>query len=315
MEIITGLAQLHTYDVPCVVALGTFDGVHRGHVDVILAAKKEAERTGAKLAVFTFSNHPYACFRPNQVPPALITTEQKIELMKGLGVDVLVDVPFDMSIARLNPEQFLERLQALGYSCLVVGNNFTYGLRGSGNVETLAASARKYGFKLLVRELVSNGQIVISSTEIRGLIAVGKVEEANAMLGRTYELSGTVAHGNERGRLLNFRTANLELVGSKLTVPLVGVYAVRVYIEGDDKTYGGMANIGKNPTFGDVADIRLETHIFDFAEDIYGKHISIAFVKRIRGEVKFAGMEALRAQLEKDKENCRQALSCSCQKM
>ncbi len=308
MELITSLAQLHTYDVPCVVALGTFDGVHRGHVDVILAAKAEAAHTGAKLAVFTFSNHPYACFRPNQVPPALITTQQKIQLMDDLGVDVLVDVPFDMSIARLNPEQFLEKLQVLGYSCLVVGSNFTYGLRGSGNVETLAASAKKYGFKLLVRELVSDGQIIISSTEIRGLIAAGKVEEANAMLGRTYVLSGIVAHGNERGRLLNFRTANLELVGSKLTVPQGGVYAVRVRIAGDDTTYGGMANIGKNPTFGDVADVRLETHIFDFNRDIYGQEISILFVKRIRGEVKFNGMDELKAQLEKDKENCRQVL-------
>ena len=306
MDVITSLKQLHKYDRPCVVALGTFDGLHRGHMDVIRTAWAEAHRTGALLAVFTFSNHPYACFRPDKVPPALITPAQKQSLLRDLGVDVLVDVPFDVSVARIAPEAFLEQLQALGYSCLVVGNNFTYGLRGAGTVETLAASAQRLGFKLVVRQLVSDGATVISSTAIRRLIAEGDVEEAAAMLGRRYSLSGIVAHGNERGRLLGFPTANVELAESKLAVPLCGVYAVQVHVKG--QRFGGMANIGKNPTFGDVAQPRLETHIFDFSGDIYDQPISIDFVARVRGEVKFASIEQLRNQLASDKQKCQELL-------
>lgn len=306
MDVITSLKQLHKYDRPCVVALGTFDGLHRGHMDVIRTAWAEAHRTGALLAVFTFSNHPFACFRPDKVPPALITPAQKQSLLRDLGVDVLVDVPFDVSVARIAPEAFLEQLQALGYSCLVVGNNFTYGLRGAGTVETLAASAQRLGFKLLVRQLVSDGATVISSTAIRRLIAEGDVEEAAAMLGRRYSLSGIVAHGNERGRLLGFPTANVELAESKLAVPLGGVYAVQVHVKG--QRFGGMANIGKNPTFGDVAQPRLETHIFDFSGDIYDQPISIDFVARVRGEVKFASIEQLRNQLASDKQKCQELL-------
>lgn len=306
MEIITALGQLHKFDVPCVVALGTFDGLHRGHVDVIRTAREQALKTGGKLAVFTFSNHPYACFRPDKVPPALITPQQKQELLRDLGVNVLVDIPFDMSVARLEPEQFLQKLQVLDYSCLVVGSNFTYGIRGEGTVATLKESAAKLGFTLLVRSLVSDGAMVISSTAIRRLIAEGDIVEANRMLGRSYSISGTVAHGNERGRLLGYPTANLELEDSRLAVPLGGVYVVRVLL--GDKIYGGMANIGKNPTFGDVEKPRLETHIFDFAGDIYGRQLTVQFVQRVRGEVKFTSLDALKAQLAQDKAACLECL-------
>ena len=165
MEIITSLGQLHRYDEPCVIALGTFDGLHRGHLDVINTAKEYADKTGANLAVFTFSNHPFACFRPDKVPPALITSKQKHCLLQKLGVDILVDIPFDISVARLTPELFLEKLQGLGYSCLAVGSNFTYGIRGEGNVATLAKSAEKFGFNLIVRQLVQDGDVIISRSD------------------------------------------------------------------------------------------------------------------------------------------------------
>ena len=302
MEIITSLEQLHSFAAPCVVALGTFDGLHRGHLDVIGTAKQEAEHTGAKLAVFTFSNHPLEWINPAHVPVALVTPAVKLQLLESLGVDVLIDIPFNQLVADLLPQQFLERLSALNYSCLVVGENFTYGQRGVGNVYTLAASAQAMGFKLIVRKLVSNNGTIVSSTEIRRLITAGEVQQAAKMLGRSYSISGIVAHGNERGRLLGYPTANLELVDAHVAIPLGGVYAVRAYLDGG--VYGGMANIGKNPTFGDVEKPRLETNIFGFSGDIYGKTLTIEFVQRIRGEVKFAGIDALKAQLAQDKLDC-----------
>lgn len=302
MEIITSLEQLHSFAAPCVVALGTFDGLHRGHLDVIGTAKQEAEHTGAKLAVFTFSNHPLEWINPAHVPVALVTPAVKLQLLESLGVDVLIDIPFNQLVADLLPQQFLERLSALNYSCLVVGENFTYGQRGMGNVYTLAASAQALGFKLIVRKLVSNNGTIVSSTEIRRLITAGEVQQAAKMLGRSYSISGIVAHGNERGRLLGYPTANLELVDAHVAIPLGGVYAVRAYVDGG--VYGGMANIGKNPTFGDVEKPRLETNIFGFNGDIYGKTLTIEFVQRIRGEVKFAGIDALKKQLAQDKLDC-----------
>ena len=302
MEIITSLEQLHSFAAPCVVALGTFDGLHRGHLDVIGTAKQEAEHTGAKLAVFTFSNHPLEWINPAHVPVALVTPAGKLQLLESLGVDVLIDIPFNQLVADLLPQQFLERLSALNYSCLVVGENFTYGQRGVGNVYTLAASAQAMGFKLIVRKLVSNNGTIVSSTEIRRLITAGEVQQAAKMLGRSYSISGIVAHGNERGRLLGYPTANLELVDAHVAIPLGGVYAVRAYVDGG--VYGGMANIGKNPTFGDVEKPRLETNIFGFSGDIYGKALTIEFVQRIRGEVKFAGIDVLKAQLAQDKLDC-----------
>lgn len=302
MEIITSLEQLHSFAAPCVVALGTFDGLHRGHLDVIGTAKQEAEHTGAKLAVFTFSNHPLEWINPAHVPVALVTPAVKLQLLENLGVDVLIDIPFNQLVADLLPQQFLERLSALNYSCLVVGENFTYGQRGVGNVYTLAASAQAMGFKLIVRKLVSNNGTIVSSTEIRRLITAGEVQQAAKMLGRSYSISGIVAHGNERGRLLGYPTANLELVDAHVAIPLGGVYAVRAYVDGG--VYGGMANIGKNPTFGDVEKPRLETNIFGFSGDIYGKMLTIEFMQRIRGEVKFAGIDALKEQLAQDKLDC-----------
>lgn len=307
MEIITSLGQLHKFSAPCVIALGTFDGLHRGHLDVICAAKKEAKLTGAKLAVFTFSNHPLALISPDKVPVALVTAGEKQQLLESLGVDVLIDIPFNQQLADLSPEEFLKRLQQLAYSCLVVGENFTYGRRGQGTVYTLAASAKAMGFKLIVRQLVSDDDTIISSTVIRALINAGDVVRAGRLLGRAYRISGMVAHGNERGRLLGYPTANLELIETHVAVPQGGVYAVRVRIA--EKIYGGMANIGKNPTFGDVEKPRLETNIFNFSGDLYGKPLTIEFVERIRGEVKFAGIDALKAQLAQDKKACEQVLA------
>lgn len=306
MKIITALEQLHNVGAPCVIALGTFDGLHLGHQDVILAAREQANATAAKLAVFTFSNHPLSFIKPEAVPVSLISQEKKLELLEKLGVDILIDIPFDKTLAQLEPEAFLEKLQPLNYSCLTVGENFTYGIYGRGNCKSLAASAAKMGFKLIVRSLVSLHGTVISSTAIRQLIGNGMMEEAARMLGRSYCLTGTVAHGNERGRLLGFPTANIELEDYNVAAPRSGVYMVKVWLGAS--TYYGMANVGKNPTFGDVERLRLEVNIFDFSGDIYEQEMTVVFMRHIRGEIKFPSIIALKEQLAADKETCRELI-------
>lgn len=300
MEIITSLdAELKNKYPATVIALGTFDGLHLGHTDVINTAKDYAERSGLKLAVFTFSNHPLALIRPDLVPVRIISAEEKIKLLESFGVDYLINIPFTEDFAALSPDEFLERLACFNYRCLVVGENFTYGFLGSGKTETLERSGRKNGFDVIVRPLVKINGNVVSSTGIRNLIQAGHIEYANRMLGRAYSITGKIVHGEQRGRKLGFPTANIELLHGEMAVPAPGVYAVTASIEGS--IYEGMGNIGNNPTFNDVEHARLEVNLFNCSGDLYGKTMSVQFHKYIRAEKKFSGVEELCRQIEEDK--------------
>jgi len=300
MEIITSLdAELKNKYPATVIALGTFDGLHLGHTDVINTAKDYAERNGLKLAVFTFSNHPLALIRPDLVPVRIISAEEKIKLLESFGVDYLINIPFTEDFAALSPDEFLERLAYFNYRCLVVGENFTYGFLGSGKTETLERSGRKNGFDVIVRPLVKMNGNVVSSTGIRNLIQAGHIEYANRMLGRAYAITGKIVHGEQRGRKLGFPTANIELLHGEMAVPAPGVYAVTASIEGS--IYEGMGNIGNNPTFNDVEHARLEVNLFNCSGDLYGKTMSVQFHKYIRAEKKFSGVEELCRQIEEDK--------------
>lgn len=300
MEIITSLdAELKNKYPATVIALGTFDGLHLGHTDVIDTAKDYAERSGLKLAVFTFSNHPLALIRPDLVPVRIISAEEKIKLLESFGVDYLINIPFTEDFAALSPDEFLEKLACFNYRCLVVGENFTYGFLGSGKTETLERSGRKNGFDVIVRPLVKMNGNVVSSTGIRNLIQAGHIEYANRMLGRAYSITGTIVHGEQRGRKLGFPTANIELVHGEMAVPAPGVYAVTASIEGS--IYEGMGNIGNNPTFNDVEHARLEVNLFNCSGYLYGKTMSVQFHKYIRAEKKFSGVEELCRQIEEDK--------------
>lgn len=300
MEIITSLdAELKNKYPATVIALGTFDGLHLGHTDVINTARNYAERSGLKLAVFTFSNHPLALIRPDLVPVRIISAEEKIKLLESFGVDYLINIPFTEDFAALSPDEFLDRLACFNYRCLVVGENFTYGFLGSGKTETLERSGRKNGFDVIVRPLVKINGNVVSSTGIRNLIQAGHIEYANRMLGRAYAITGTIVHGEQRGRKLGFPTANIELLHGEMAVPAPGVYAVTVSIEGS--IYEGMGNIGNNPTFNDVEHARLEVNLFNCSGDLYGKTMSVQFHKYIRAEKKFSGVEELCRQIEEDK--------------
>ena len=300
MEIITSLdAELKNKYPATVIALGTFDGLHLGHTDVINTAKDYAERSGLKLAVFTFSNHPLALIRPDLVPVRIISAEEKIKLLESFGVDYLINIPFTEDFAALSPDEFLDRLACFNYRCLVVGENFTYGFLGSGKTETLERSGRKNGFDVIVRPLVKMNGNVVSSTGIRNLIQAGHIEYANRMLGRAYTITGKIVHGEQRGRKLGFPTANIELLHGEMAVPAPGVYAVTASIEGS--IYEGMGNIGNNPTFNDVEHARLEVNLFNCSGDLYGKTMSVQFHKYIRAEKKFSGVEELCRQIEEDK--------------
>lgn len=299
MEIITSLEAVKTEYSPSVIALGTFDGLHLGHRDIIATACAYAVQHGLKLVVFTFSNHPLAQIKPDLVPVRIITQEQKAEYLAHWGVDILVSVPFDKALAGLSPDEFLEKLAVFNYRCLVVGENFSYGFLGSGKTDTLQRTGLHRHFTVIVRPLVKCGKNVISSTGIRSLLRAGHLEHANKMLGRIYSLSGIVEHGEQRGRTIGFPTANVELQRSTTAVPAAGVYAVQVKVEA--KLYAGMANIGNNPTFGDVEHARLEVNLFDYQGDLYGQQIIVYFYHYLRGEVKFAGIEALQTQIAADK--------------
>lgn len=300
MEIITSLdAELKNKYPATVIALGTFDGLHLGHTDVINTAIDYAERSGLKLAVFTFSNHPLALIRPDLVPVRIISAEEKIKLLESFGVDYLINIPFTEDFAALSPDEFLDRLACFNYRCLVVGENFTYGFLGSGKTETLERSGRKNGFDVIVRPLVKMNGNVVSSTGIRNLIQAGHIEYANRMLGRAYAITGTIVHGEQRGRKLGFPTANIELLHGEMAVPAPGVYAVTASIEGS--IYEGMGNIGNNPTFNDVEHARLEVNLFNCSGDLYGKTMSVQFHKYIRAEKKFSRVEELCRQIEEDK--------------
>lgn len=300
MEIITSLdAELKNKYPATVIALGTFDGLHLGHTDVINTARDYAERNGLKLAVFTFSNHPLALIRPDLVPVRIISAEEKIKLLESFGVDYLINIPFTEDFAALSPDEFLDRLACFNYRCLVVGENFTYGFLGSGKTETLERSGRKNGFDVIVRPLVKMNGNVVSSTGIRNLIQAGHIEYANRMLGRAYAITGKIVYGEQRGRKLGFPTANIELLHGEMAVPAPGVYAVTASIEGS--IYEGMGNIGNNPTFNDVEHARLEVNLFNCSRDLYGKTMSVQFHKYIRAEKKFSGVEELCRQIEEDK--------------
>ena len=299
MEIINDFCGPRIERGASVIALGTFDGLHLGHCDVIKAARQYADKHNCKLLAFTFSNHPLSEIKPEAVPAKLITNKEKEILFETLGVDILVNIPFTHYFSQLSPEEFLEKLKVFSFKCLVVGENYSYGFLGKGNTKTLIKSGQEDGFDVIVRKLVEIKGTVVSSSKIRELIKSGEIALANEMLGREYSICGTVVSGANRGGCLGFPTANIEFTDRDLIVPAKGVYAAKVLI--DDIEYLGMANIGYSPTFGDIENKRLEINIFDFIEDIYGKDITVKLILYIRGECRFNSPTELYEQIQKDK--------------
>ncbi|HEN21006.1 MAG TPA: bifunctional riboflavin kinase/FAD synthetase [Desulfobacteraceae bacterium] len=282
-----------------VVTIGNFDGVHRGHLALFEKVKHIAKTIGGQSVVITFDPHPVKIMRPQSGPPPLITpTVQKLRLINEAGIDNTVCIPFTKQFAEISARDFVRKilLEKIGMKEAVVGYDYTFGHNREGNIQLLREMGAELGFGVNVVEPVIRGNIIISSTNIRNLVQEGSLSEAKDLLGRDYQICGTVISGKNRGgRLLGFPTANLQIV-DELT-PRIGVYAVRVLI--DDKIYNGLTNIGYDPTFG-TGPFSVETHLLDFSQNLVGKTVRINFIERLRDERPFQSAEELVEQISKD---------------
>lgn len=283
------------------VAMGNFDGVHLGHRSVIDLAR----RPGAPLGIVTFEPHPRQVFAPDAPPFRLMNAEARANRLAKLGVDQLYQLPFDKTLASLTPDAFARDILAegLGVSHVVVGADFCFGKGRAGTAADLTALGKEHGFDVTIAPLLSVGGKEVSSTAIRQALSEGRPRDAAAMLGHWHRIEGAVIHGEKRGRELGYPTANMSVDG--LHLPRHGVYAVKVDILSGPQAgaHIGAASLGVRPMFGENRP-NLETFLFDFAGDLYGHHLSIAFVDFLRPELKFDSLDALIAQMEAD---CTQA--------
>lgn len=289
------------------VAMGNFDGVHVGHRSII----EEARRHGP-LGVVTFEPHPREVFAPQLPPFRLMNIEARANRLEKMGVERLFELPFNRDLAAMSAEAFARDIlkDGLGVAHVTVGQDFCFGHKRSGNGETLRALGAQYGFGVTLAPLIAIDGAEVSSSAIRRALAEGRPRDAAAMLGHAHRIEGPVLHGDKRGRELGFPTANMSVKG--LHLPKLGVYAVRVDVLTGPQagSYKGVASLGVRPMFGENAP-NLETFIFDFKGDLYGQHLSVALVEYLRPELKFDGLPALIAQMDKDSARAREILSAA----
>ena len=288
-----------------VLALGFFDGVHRAHQKVINRGREEANKRGLKLAAMTFNHHPSIVFQkinPHEMR-YLTTLEQKIEHMEALGVDYLYVVEFTSHFASLKPQAFVDQyMVGLNAEVVVAGFDYTYGPKDLATMAALPEYCQDR-FEIIAVEKQMESELKIGSTEIRQFMALGDMENAARYLGYVYELSGIVVHGDKRGRLLGFPTANIK-VSYMSRLPRKGVYAVKIRVA--DKWFLGMAQIGYNISFEQDRDLTIEVNILDFDQDIYGEQVDVQWYSYLSDEIKFDGIDGLIAQLEQDRADTRE---------
>jgi riboflavin kinase/FMN adenylyltransferase len=289
-----------------VVAIGNFDGVHRGHRAVIAVAHNRAKALGKKAVAMTFEPHPRDFFNPKERVFRLTDESAKLRLLAATGLDGAIVLTFDAALARLTAEEFVARIlvEQFAVSGAVIGFNFHFGLKRAGSPDFLIAEGKKFGFTVDVVPPFENNGRPVSSGPIRAALAAGRVEEAAEFLGYPWFVSGKVIHGDKRGRELGFPTANLTLDAA--CGLRHGIYAVRVGLGG--QRYDGVASFGRRPMF-DSGVVLLEVFLFDFAGDLYGRDIDVAFIAWLRAEEKFASVDDLIRKMQDDARRAREALS------
>ncbi|MFD1795564.1 bifunctional riboflavin kinase/FAD synthetase [Paracoccus aurantiacus] len=289
------------------VAMGNFDGVHRGHRAVIDCARAAID---APLGIVTFEPHPREFFAPDAPPFRLMNSEARANRLRRLGVEHLFELPFGAVLAGLSPESFARQVLAegLGVAHVCVGQDFCFGKDRAGDAQTLREMGARFGFGVTIAPLVGEEGRDFSSTAIRQALSEGRTRDAEKMLGHWHRIEGEVLHGEKRGRELGYPTANMSVEG--LHLPKLGVYAVIADVLGGPHkgSWPGVASLGVRPMFGENHP-NLEVHLFDFDGDLYGEHLSVALVEYLRAEEKFSGLDALIAQMDRDSAAARAILS------
>jgi riboflavin kinase/FMN adenylyltransferase len=311
MEVIRGVENLGRTLSRAVLTIGNFDGVHLGHQRIIGRAVEKARERGGISVAYTFRPHPQVALRPASSLPLLTTYDEKLELMGKLGLDVVIEEPFSREFSVIAPEEFFRDflLRRVSAESIVVGYDFSFGKERQGHLEKLEALCREAGVELEIVQAQRSGSEVVSSSAVRQHLLQGEVEAAARLLGRDFFYRGIVVKGEGRGRTIGFPTANLKLE-TKLTLPY-GVYATHASVGG--VSYPSVTNVGVRPTFrapdGSELPALIETHLLDVTRDLYGTTLEVSFVKRLRAERKFAGIDALKAQIALDADEARAALS------
>lgn len=281
-----------------VVALGNFDGIHIGHRSLIDEAVRISSERGLKSAIFTFSNHPKNVMSGENLVKNILYEDEKVALVEKLGIDYMFSLNFDDTMMHISPEDFARELLCKKFKAdiAICGFNFSYGYKAEGNADNLCEFGNKMGFETVVKEPIIVDNEIVSSTLIRNKITSGDVESAALLLGRNYSIRGVVIYGNQIGRTIGFPTCNITIDDSMVS-PANGAYVSYCYVDG--KRYDSVTNVGNKPTVGNYSK-NIETNILDFDEDIYGSEVKIEFLKLMRTEEKFNGLEELRSQLKKD---------------
>jgi riboflavin kinase / FMN adenylyltransferase len=282
-----------------VLALGNFDGMHRGHLKIVERVRRVAEERGATAVAMTFDPHPSAIVRPDKAPPLLMLPAQKLEAMSRAGMHGVAILRFTPELARWDPETFVRSVlvEWLHVAEVWVGANFLFGHERAGTFSVLRSLGARYGFRAEKIDPVRYKEFVVSSTRIRRLVSEGRVDEAGALLGHHYAIEGVVVQGRQRGRGLGFPTANV--CAENELLPPRGVYATTAMLDG--VAYPSMTNIGTRPTFESGEALAVETHIMGFDRDLYGARLRLGFVQRLRDERKFDSVDALKAQIDADR--------------
>lgn len=301
-KIIRGFYNLSKSPSGCVATIGNFDGVHLGHQAVLNQLAMKGDMLGLPAVAITFEPQPNEFFSPDKAPARLSRFREKVEILRSYSIQQLCVLRFNQKLAQMTADDFIQKLivDGLNIKYLVVGDDFKFGKDRQGNFALLQQAGEKYGFQVVNMHTFSIDNMRVSSTRVRKALNSGDLMLAEKLLGRPYRMSGRVAHGDKRGRTMGFPTANIHLHRCK--VPLNGVYAVQLFGV-DGEPIQGVANVGVRPTVG-ADKALLEVHLFDFNREIYGEHVQVYFLKKIRDEQRFSNLDALIAQIQKD---CQQA--------